>query len=282
MGSYTGFVDNTTQYANREFLAFLEATLTTEGWTINDYDTSGAEHYLLVSAPGYTGPDGAVEVFLGFRSYQDVGADYYNLSVAGMTGYVSGNAFAAQPGFREAGVCGHNARIDYWVTVNDRRIAFALKVGTPVYESAYAGLALPYATPRQFPYPLVVCGTLSGVPATRFSDTTHAMGFNGNRANLALRFTSGSYLQPYTYPWANALFINSNGIRPTDTYYPLPRVVLHDNSANVYGELDGIYFITGFDNAVENTLSIGGDTYVVFQDVYRTGFGNYFAMRMDP
>lgn len=108
------------------------------------------------------------------------------------------------------------------------------------------------------------------------------MAFKGNRANLGLRFTDGSYLTPYTYPWQNSQLAGSQGIRPTGTYYPLPRVVLNNNSNNVYGELDGIYYITGFDNAVENTLVIGGVTYVVIQDVWRTGFPDYFALRMDP
>jgi hypothetical protein len=57
-------------------------------------------------------------------------------------------------------------------------------------------------------------------------------------------------------------------------------IVLHNNSSTIYGELDGIYYISGFQQGVENTLVIGGVTYVVMQDVYRTGFGDYFAIRM--
>ena len=53
------------------------------------------------------------------------------------------------------------------------------------------------------------------------------------------------------------------------------------SGANQLGELDGVHQITGFDNAVENTLEIDGVTYVVIQDVARTGFNDYFAMRLD-
>lgn len=286
MGNYIGYVDNTAQTANRNLLAFLKNTLEDEGWTINRYDTSTSEHELLVEAPGYTGPDGDVPAFIGFRSYESVASDYYNITIAGMTGYVSANAFTAQPGFIESGIPTHNNRIDYWVTVNDRRVAFALKVGTPVYEHGYAGYILPYATPRQYPYPLFIGGMLTSNAATRFSDTTHAMYHKGNKASARLRFTSGSWLQPYIYPWGNTTLMagstSNYSTRPTDTTYPVVRAVLHDNSANVYGELEGVYAITGFNNAVENTLSIGGDDYVVFQDVGRTGFIDYYAMKLDP
>lgn len=47
------------------------------------------------------------------------------------------------------------------------------------------------------------------------------------------------------------------------------------------GELDGVYYVPGFDNAVENTVTIDGKQHVVFQDVARTGFNDYYALRMD-
>ena len=56
---------------------------------------------------------------------------------------------------------------------------------------------------------------------------------------------------------------------------------IHDNSANLYGQLDGIYHISGFNSAVENTLTIGGITYVGMQSVARTGHTDYYAMRLD-
>ena len=49
----------------------------------------------------------------------------------------------------------------------------------------------------------------------------------------------------------------------------------------MFGELDGVFHITGFNNAVENTFVIDGLTHVVLQDVWRTGFNDYYAIRMD-
>ena len=70
-------------------------------------------------------------------------------------------------------------------------------------------------------------------------------------------------------------------MRSINGEYSILPVVLNDNAANVYGELDGIVFVSGFDNAVENTFILGGKDYVVIQDVSRTGFYDYYAMRLD-
>jgi hypothetical protein len=277
-----GSVDDTGAYANQNMLAEIRDFVDAEGWTILEEDTVSATRHWIAEAPGYTGPDGDVHAYVGMRSYESVGADYYNLSVATFTGYVPGNSFTTQPGYKESGIPAHNQPIDYWMTANERRVAFVLKVGTPVYEHGYAGFMLPYATPRQYPYPIVCGGMLSGIPATRFSETSHGMPYKGNRANFALRWVTGSYLTPYAHPWSNSTIGGSaSAIRPSQTYHPLNRVVVHDNAANIYGELDGLYHITGFDNVTENTLSIGGETYLVAQDVWRTGFPDYIALRLE-
>lgn len=274
-----GYVDNTSRLAHYEMLETIKDFCEENDWTILRYDTGTDNHELIMMAPGLSGEE---EIFVGLRTYHSVANDYYNLSVAGFTGYVPGNSFDTQPGVIISGVPAHNQRIDYWMTINGQRLAFALKVGTPVYESAYIGKCFPYAPPSQFPYPLVVSGMLNGASATRFSETTHAMGYNGNRANMRLRFVNGTWLTPYCYPWGNVQLMGTNQMRPSGTSYKAVPILLHDNTANIYGELDGIYAITGFDNAVENTFTIDGVDYVVIQDVWRTGFTNYYAMRLDP
>lgn len=282
MAYETGFVDNTGTegVAHWQMLLKIKTLAEANGWTTlrylnpTPYTDSTVIRELILQGAGLSGDQ---QIFIGFRAYQDQTADYYNLSVAGFTGYVSGNAFTAQPGYFESGVPAHNNRIDYWLAVNAQRIAFGLKVGTPVYEHGYAGYFLPYATPSQYPYPLVVGGMLSGVPGTRFSDTSHSMPYKGNRANFKARFVDGTWKQILSQPWANTYL---SALRDTAGGYTLIPVALYDTS-NVYGELDGIYQISGFNNAVENTLTIGGVPYVVVQDVGRTGFSDYIALRLD-
>lgn len=252
-----------------------------ENWIEKRYDTSGDNHELILMGKGLTGTE---EIYVGFRTYHNVDADYYNLVAAAFTGYASGNSFDSQPGAILSGVPGHNQRIDYWLTLTARHIKMALKVGTPVYESAYVGYLLPYARPSQFPYPIVCAGMLNGTPGTRFSETVHSMPYKGNRANMRMRDTDGIWRQVYCYPYSNnqnVLAGSTNALRDTGGYYHLMPVEVFDPGNNLYGVLDGIYFITGFDDTVENTLTIGGVDYIVIQDVWRTGFPDYYAIRMD-
>lgn len=278
-GHEIGFVDNSVQLAHYAMLERIHAVATADGWTALRYNTSATDHELILKGVGFSGED---EIFVGFRTYHSVSADYYNLLAATFTGYVSGNSFDTQPGARLSGVPAHNQRIDYWLTVNPQRIALAMKVGTPVYESAYVGKFLPYARPSQYPYPVVCAGALSGAAPARFSDAAHSMGYKGNTAALGMRFNSGAWLNAYAWPWCNAALAGSTSqMRDTNGNYPLTPVVLHDNSANVYGELDGIHFVSGFNNTVESTFVVDGKTYVVIQDVARTSFYDYYAMRLD-
>lgn len=279
-----GFVDNSGGVlAHYKMLETIRDFASANGWTVLRYDTAPANRELILKGVGYTG---AEEIFVGFRTYQDSSADYYNLLAGVFTGYVPGNTFDSQPGARLSGVPAHNNRIDYWLTLNPQRIALAMKVGTPVYESCYVGKCLPYGRPSQYPYPVVCGGMLSGASATRFSDTAHSGYFKGNTVAMALR-SNDNWLQPRCYPWDNT-YIAGNGssatqtnLRDTGGNYQLLPIELHDNTANLWGALDGIYYISGFDNAVENTLTIGSVDYVVIQDVWRTGHTDYYALRMD-
>ena len=103
------------------------------------------------------------------------------------------------------------------------------------------------------------------------------MPWKGNRNNLRMHFNDGTWKAPLATPWGQTTM--ANACRPAETTYALYPVMLYD-SGNIYGALDGIFHITGFDNVVENTLVIDGKNYVVIQDVGRTSFGDYIALEM--
>ena len=293
-------------FAHKQLLLKIQALAEANGWTTMRYSTANpVSHELILRGEGLSGVE---EIYVGFRTYDNVSSDYYNIAAAGFTGYVSGNAWASQPGFRESGVPAHNQNIDYVMVCNPQRIALNLKVGTPVYESCYVGKMLPYARPSQFPYPLVVAGMLNGAAATRYSETAHSMPYKGNRVNMAMRWLDGSYKQPLAHPWTNQ-YIGQNGgwfLRDTVDRYPVMPVILQESSPtnNVFGELDGIFYVSNFNNTVESVIQIGGTpvvdnpawtmqqrvdaietaggvAYVCFQDVARTSFNDYYAMRLD-
>jgi len=284
MPHLVGYVDQSNgQWAHYNMLSVIHEFARDNGWDVLRYDDTVANRELILKGHGFGGDE---EIFIGFRTYQNPDADYYNLVAAGFIGYLQGNSLDAQPGAILSGVPAHNQRIDYWLTLNPQRIALAMKVGTPVYQSAYVGLMTRFARPDQYPYPLVCAGMLNGTPATRFSDTTHSMPYKGARSNLRLRFNDGSWKQPSTWPWDNGVltasgaswYYDRNHARDTGSYYPPLPVQLGDDNG-LYGALDGIHYVSGFNNAVENTID--GGRYVVIQDVARTGFPDYYAMRLD-
>ncbi len=276
--------------AHQKMLEMVATFAAANGWTVLRFDDTQANHELILKAPGLSGNE---DIFVGMRCYQNANADYYNLTAAGFIGYVPGNSFAAQPGAMLSGVPAHNQRIDYWLTMNGQRLVLAMKVGTPVYESMYLGKMLPYARPSQYPYPLVVGGMLDAEEAKRFSDTGHSCWVKGGSGryesssttyrNMRLRFNDAVWRTPNAFPWNNARFSGVSGYAPRDTegIYALTPIVLNDASLGLLGELDGVLHISGFNNGVENTVSIGGSSYVVMQDVWRTGHGDYYAIRLE-
>lgn len=119
---------------------------------------------------------------------------------------------------------------------------------------------------------------LDGVSATRFSDINHSFPYKGNRKNLAMRFNTGVYLQAECYPFHDYHPLTFyRQLRDTNGTYLLMPIILTDVNG-VYGEFDGVRFISGFNNVTENMC---GDDWVVLQDVGRTGFNDYIALRLD-
>ena len=65
-------------------------------------------------------------------------------------------------------------------------------------------------------------------------------------------------------------------------YMIQPCVLLQRSpTTDVFGELEGVYSISGYENAAENTAAIGGKTHVTFQNAYRTSVYEYWALSLD-
>jgi len=277
MAYEVSFVDNAdTVLAHCKMVDRIKTLALANGWTaLRDNSTTDSREIILKGV----GLSGLEEIYIGFKTYYSQPSDYYNILVGGFTGYTSGNTFETQPGYYLSGVPAHNARIDYWLVVNAQRIACTMKVGTPVYESFYAGKFFPYARPAQYPYPLFVGGSFAGAAAARFSDSSYSFYQRGGVNSRAALRNNSSWLNPYTYPYDSNL-VTGNQIRDTEGEYVLMPVEVY-SAVDLYGRLDGVYHISGFNNATENTLLIGGITYVVLQDRWRTGHGDYYALRIE-
>jgi hypothetical protein len=261
-----------------ELINAVRSFVATQGWQELEVDVTSANRLLWWKAPGLSGLE---EIYVGIRSYQNVALDYYNLSVFAATGFVPGNGYAAQPGFSGAkGVPLWNQPIKYWMTCNGQRLVMACKIQN-VYESFYLGKFSPYAPPSQFPYPVLVGGMLDTESATRYSETVHSSWFKGNSSHFQFRFVDGAWKTSKIWPTYLNMGIRNTNDDPdqADGFYGVYPLVLTD-TANVYGELDGVFLVSGFNNATENVMAISGVQYLVVRDVYRTGLLDYMAMRL--
>jgi hypothetical protein len=68
-------------------------------------------------------------------------------------------------------------------------------------------------------------------------------------------------------------------VRDTGGQYALTPIVLTD-TVNVYGELDGVYQVSGFGNSSEDIVTAGGVDHLVVQDVYRNGVRDFVAVKL--
>lgn len=282
----------------------------TPPWT-QKRGVAGSEYIWM--APGNAGND---SIYVGALRFFDSGANYDNLRLGGFTGYDGPSAFTAQPGF--VGIPGPvlplwNAAIPYWFIANGRRVIIVAKVSTN-YESAYLGWITPYASPGQFAYPLAVGGSMawgSTEPASnstnwRFSYTgvehqafpkSQTSAGGGLSGQLRLRRPDGlwrgfsttysiSYIGcmwPYGGASVNSMMTDT---RPNlDGSYPMFPIVLTEDAGsgttNVFGEFDGVRATTGHNNAAENTVVEGRDTWLVVQNTSLTTKTDYFCVRMD-
>jgi len=237
-----------------------------ERWSVLRWNP-GPPAELVLQGPGLAGTD---QINVGIRSV--AGADYGNWELRGYVAWNPALPFDGQ--YKQS-----NARyamlmasaMRYWIVANGRRIVMVAKTGTH-YEMMHLGLFLPYATPAQYQYPLLVAGSYDHY--VRYSDTT-------NRHSFTKRMFSQRSSNYYTpagdwkadpYIWPD----NIGDMRECpDGSYPLLPVIIDG-----LGEIDGVYVVPGYNNASENTITVAGVNYLVVQNVSRTGYNDYSAVKL--
>jgi hypothetical protein len=258
---------------------FVENTLPVdERYTVLRAVDTGNNHEVIWELPG----DGIQKIYCGLKTYQSIAADYYNFQIACFTGFVDSNSFETQPGIHTPrGIPLINTALQYWITADEYGFAFSAKIET-VYVHGIVQRYYSYSTPFQYPYPVICGGCLTTASATRYSETNYHAWFTGG-GYLVLRHPTG-WTTPAVHPYSGSTNWNlrnttENPTTEADGYYGLSPLLLSDNS-NAYGEVRNLYFISGYNNVVENTFTIAGDDYLVLRNIYRTGFRDYIAMKL--
>lgn len=261
----------------RDLLLKLRTFLTTtmlpapERWTELRW-TSAAEDELVLQGPGLAALD---QVIFGIQTV--AGADYGNWRLRGFSGFNPALPFAGQylsssDTYVPLGI----STMTYWIVANGRRVVVVVKVGT-AYMFMYAGLVLPYTTPNQYPYPMLISGC--GDSALRFSDVSLTHGIRNASTPYSTKLfmpisewsgTNPNYLYMWPAYWGGEMTTCPDGVMP-----------IHPIVLNGMAELDGCFMVPGTGNTAENTITIGGISYLVVPNVYRSGVNDYWALRLE-
>lgn len=273
-------------------------------WTANRTDsnvpTSGIARSEL-TAPGLSDDE---EINSVFSLYENVGADTYAIGLRMSPDWNSGLAWNFQT--NQSTEVFHpvwDAPMDYWFAGNKQRVVVVTKVST-IFTSSYVGRFLPYGSKQEYGLPWF-CGANVAASSTRWSNTsdnTRAF-FDPHAAymldpsgtwRLVRNFFEQSGSEAGYYERVN-IWPNNGGVSSEDAStmwrlmrdnvdgtYPLFPFILQGSSSvvvDIYGELDGVYAVPGFSIGAGDDLTIGADTYRVFQNIFRTSRHHYAALK---
>lgn len=248
-------------------------------------------------------------VYVGLYTYTDPSNSIYTISSLGMVTFDANFKFNNQPSVfqqRPKILCWDQA-MPYWFVANGRRFMVLVKTATS-YEFLYCGFMLPYCLPDQYPYPYVVGGMANSHISYLNTTTEHENFMSHYYAHAGCwhpsnvwRYLCGAYVENTLIPtvqlypnWVNGAPRSSSDwatrripvvIKPDfGGQYHLQNIELisgtYDQGTGLFGCLDGVYMVSGFQNAPENIIQVDGLDYLVFIDSTRTELGRFFAMRI--
>lgn len=236
-----------------------------------DYDYA-RKAAVWLKAPGMTGLD---PVYLTLMAYDRETNDIYNWAASISTGFLADSNITDQPGAAPPiGVTFGGTPFPFWLSANGQRVTGVAKIGSK-YIPFYFGKILTFGTPLQYPYPIVMAGSLTTPSATTAASVTTLPYKGAGQTIMQLRNNAGAWVAPTTHPYSS---------NPTyrDTFGPFPiiPITLYQASEfNTYGVLDGVSFVTGFGNAPENTVTVGAEVHTVFNSPGASGLKDYYALR---
>lgn len=308
-GTATDYLDLLSRF--RVFVIGLSAPQT---WVVQRNTlggTSGAPTgELILKAPGLAGTD---QIFVGVQPFANVTADYFNWRLLGATGYDNALAFGAQAGaMQNVFATLWNSPIDYWFVANGRRAIIVAKISTS-YILIHLGLIHAYASPAQYPYPLLIGGNLAWETEPPFNSVnwrwslsdnhnhnfpfsngvTIGSGIAANVRTARLKSPAGVWLALQSGMDGAYQDVDASNIWPymagmnslqqnlgSPAQSPVLPIILHDATPEVYGEFDGLMATSGQGIASEDILTVGSDSWLVVQDVFRTDRNRYAAVRL--
>lgn len=252
-------------------------------------------HDLYLKGPGLAQQD-QIHVNICTLTSSFYGA--HNWILAGATGYESALDFEDQPGYSNIGnypplAVLTNAAMQYWLVGNGRRFILVYKVEGNFF-CIHGGLILPYGKPSEFPYAMLLGGHVDSIistPATasltnfyKHTATSYASQFRRPEGLWQkVQFAASSAVA--VWPYAYSTSVNNLQQNPDGSYTLLP-LILHTYSGTkqLYGEVQGLFFVCKrglTDLASQDTITIGGSTYLVFQNIGDQSDNSYACLLLE-
>lgn len=286
-----------------------------QNWAELRYSTTEAgtgRRVLMLRGPGNSGTD---QIFVNLQTDFNTTGDWYNWKIWGAAGYNPATAYNDQPGQTSVdGRTGYWARfwysptpgasnIPYWFIADGRFFKIIAKVSTS-YQHMCGGFFLPYATPNEYPYPLMI-GAMGYQAEYRWSQADYRnWAYWRGYYSAAHRWIDGTWLEHASVNSSYASYATGDVGNPRvlvwpknsrrfdgqgfDGSYRLAPLHLYqfngatfDVGARMYGLIPGVFHIAGYQNASENVITINSKNYLVVQNGYLTGASDYVAYLLE-
>lgn len=178
-----------------------------------------------------------------------------------------------------------NETIKYWFIANKRRIIVIARTASTLYMSCYLGFGKRISTPGAYEKPNTVIGNNAG--DLTFASTTLVDCTNIDATSyISMTISPSEIFLASTAINKGWTFAETRVMRKTTNskvnIFPLfvSTIEAHPNRLLLF-ELDNIYKCPNEGIVAEDTLTIGGDTYLVVPNIYRSGFGDYLCVKLE-
>lgn len=192
---------------------------------------SATDGELYLQGQGSSGTD---QIIVGMQTYRNVGNNVFGIKLQGYTAFNNTLAFATMPGVSPPCFTAlANVSFNCFFWVNGRRIMVAARIGTTDILFGF-GYMLPFATANQYPYPLVIHGSVQDI-------TFNFQQNNFGQSSMPDPCTNGCQFRWVDGTWITVQHYNSaNASRPsalnnTNAYMFWP---LRDNTVSDGAETD--------------------------------------------
>jgi len=267
----------------------------------SDEFTMEAGAFIAWRAPG---ADGEQEINISALLYGDASLNTYNLRWYGSRFWDSTRWPADQANSSGERVQYlYNSPMPFTFVANGHRLISVVKVGT-FYNAAYLGFHRSYDPPSANPWPCVVAANMDQA-SRNYAALDNAMHnfWTPGRGGMVVHMPNGSWAMhsnlyntggtvpvaegdQYGKVYPSTLY--STGKRASylrenidGSYTLIPCTLLNFNPRHASGELDGAYWVSGFNNTAENVVRRDGFAHLCFPNINRTEIADFAAIRLD-